>query len=85
MRDRRELKAKTLSLMTDLMKSLVSEEEADSITKDTVMSQLGKRTYYRDHATGSIKLGLCYKQIRKEVKKNPQVTVAEIKKKHKLE
>lgn len=70
--------------MTDLMKTLVEPEQASSITPEMVMAQLGKRTYYRDQMTGEIKLGLCYKQIRKEVKRNPYVTLQQIKEKHKL-
>lgn len=84
MKDKRVLKAKTISILTDLMKSLVSEDQAASITKEAVMAQLGKRTYYRNQETGSIHLGLCYKQVRKEVKRNPNVTVADIKRKNKL-
>lgn len=81
---KRFLKHQTLNIMTELLKTLVEPEQASSITKDTVMAQLGKRTYYRDQLSGSIKLGLCYKQIRKEVKKNPYVTVDQIRKIHKL-
>ena len=78
------LKHRTLVIMTALLKSLVSPEQAESITKESVIAQLGKRTYYRNATTGSIHLGLCYKQIRNEVKKNPYVTVADIKAKNKL-
>lgn len=70
--------------MTELLKSLVDPEQADNITVENVMTQLGKRSYYKDQATGAVKLGLCYKQIRKEVKKNPYVTVGQIKKIHRL-
>lgn len=81
---RQLLKHRTLTLMVELLKELVPEEHRESINKQTAMQQLGKRTYYKDHDTGVIKLGLCYKQLRKEVKANPYITVAEIKQKHKL-
>lgn len=81
---KRFLKHQTLRLMTDLLKSLVEPEQAKDISKESVMSQLGKRTYYRNQMTGSIHLGLCYKQVRKEVKKNPYVTVDYLKEKHHL-
>lgn len=81
---KRVLKARTLGIMTELLKTLVSEEEATGITKEVVMKQLGKKTYYRNQTTGSIHLGLCYKQIRKEVKRNPSVTVEDIRRKNKL-
>ena len=81
---KRFLKHQTLNIMTELLKSLVAPEEAASITRNSVMAQLGKRTYYKNQETGVIHLGLCYKQIRKEVKKNPYVTVAEIRSKNKL-
>lgn len=70
--------------MIDLMRELVPEDQQEYITKESVLAQLKKPTYYKDPDTGQVKLGLCYKQIRKEVKKNPYVTVAELKKKHKL-
>jgi len=82
---KRFLKHQTLTIMTELLKSLVDPEDAAGITRDNVMSQLGKRTYYKDQETGVIHLGLCYKQIRNEVKKNPYITVEEIKKKNRLE
>lgn len=81
---KQKLKARTLSIMVDLMKTLVTEDQAKDITKEAVMSQLGKRTYYKDQTTGVIHLGLCYKQIRKEVKRNPNVTVDDIRRKNKL-
>ena len=81
---KQKLKARTLGIMVDLMKTLVSPEQAESITKEAVITQLGKRTYYKDQNTGTIHLGLCYKQIRKEVKKNPNVTVDDIRRKNKL-
>jgi ribosomal protein S25 len=81
---KRFLKHQTLNIMTELLKSLVEPEEAASVTRETVMKQLGKRSYYKDQDTGVIHLGLCYKQIRKEVKKNPYVTVADIRSKNKL-
>ena len=71
--------------MTELLKSLVPLEQVESITRDNVMSQLGKRSYYRDQSKGNIRLGLCYKQIRNEVKKNPYVTVGQIKAINRLE
>lgn len=81
---KRSLKARTITILTDLMKTLVSEQEAASITKGAVMSQLGKRTYYKNQSTGCVHLGLCYKQVRKEVKRNPLVTMEDIKRKNKL-
>ena len=84
MRNKRELKAKTNGLLMELMKSFVPEDQADSITKEGTMAQLGRRTYYKDQTTGTVHLGLCYKQVRKELKKNPNVTVADIRAKNKL-
>jgi hypothetical protein len=84
MRNKRELKAKTIGLLMELMKSFVPEDQADSITKEGTMAQLGRRTYYKDQTTGTVHLGLCYKQVRKELKKNPNVTVADIRAKNKL-
>lgn len=81
---KRNLKAKTIGLLVALMKTFVSEDQQDSITLQGTMAQLGKRTYYRDATTGSIRLGLCYRQVRKEVKRNPNVTVDDIRRKHKL-
>jgi hypothetical protein len=77
--NKRFIKNQTLTVMTELLKSLVEPEQAEGITKHTVMSQIGKRSYYKDQDTGVIRLGLCYKQIRKEVKKNPYITVKQIK------
>ena len=82
---KRFLKHQTLTVMTGLLQSLVSPEEAKGITRDNVMAQLGKRSYYRDQSKGNIRLGLCYKQIRNEVKKNPYVTVGQIKAINRLE
>jgi hypothetical protein len=84
MRNKREVKAKTIGLLMALMQSFVSEDQADSITKEGTLAQLGRRTYYKDQTTGTIRLGLCYKQVRKEVKRNPNVTVADIRAKNKL-
>jgi hypothetical protein len=84
MRNKRELKEKTIGLLMELMKSFVPEDQADSITKEGTMAQLGRRTYYKDQTTGTVHLGLCYKQVRKELKKNPNVTVADIRAKNKL-
>lgn len=81
---KRFLKNQTLALMTELLKSLVDPEQAASITVGNVMTQLGKRSYYKEQDTGVIRLGLCYKQIRKEVKENPYVTVSHIKEINKL-
>lgn len=76
------LKHRTITLLTDILKSLVSPEQAEGITKEAVMMQLGKRTYYRNQDTGTIHLGLCYKQVRKMVKENPYTTVTDVKTKH---
>ncbi len=84
MRNKRTLKAKTIELLMDLMRSFVPEDQADTVTKEGTLAQLGRRTYYRNQTTGSIHLGLCYKQVRKEVKRNPNVTVADIRAKNKL-
>lgn len=81
---KQKLNRKSLSILTELLKSLVSTEQASSITKEAVMSQLGKRTYFKNQETGSVHLGLCFRQVRKEVKRNPNVTVDDIKRKHKL-
>jgi hypothetical protein len=81
---KRTLKAKTISILTDLLKSFVSPEEAGSVTKEAVMTQLGRRTYFKDQFKGNIRLGLCYKQVRKEIKKKPNVTVGDIRAMHKL-
>lgn len=81
---KRLLKHRTLGILEDLLKSMVDPEQASSITPESVMAQLGKRTYYRNQSTGAIHLGLCYKQVRKEVKANPYVTVQQIKEKHNL-
>lgn len=78
------LKHRTIKLMTELLKTLVEPSQAEGITKESVMSQLGTRTYYRNQETGSIHLGLCYKQVRKMVKENPYVTVEQVKAKHNL-
>jgi poly-D-alanine transfer protein DltD len=82
--NKRLLKHRTLVILEDLLKSLVTPDQAVSITRESVMAQLGKRTYYKDQNTGTVHLGLCYKQVKKEVKKNPYVTVQQIKEKHKL-
>jgi len=82
--NKRLLKHRTLVILEDLLKSLVTPDQAVSITRESVMAQLGKRTYYKDQNTGTVHLGLCYKQVKKEVKKNPNVTVADIKRKNKL-
>ena len=82
--NKRFLKAQTIKLMTELLKSLIPPEYGMDMTKDVVMKQLGKKSCYKDQDTGVIHLGLCYKQIRNEVKKNPYVTVEQIKKKNKL-
>lgn len=84
MRNKRTLKAKTIELLMDLMRSFVPEDQASSVTKEGTLAQLGRRTYYRNQTTGSIHLGLCYKQVRNEVKLNPNVTVADIRAKNKL-
>jgi hypothetical protein len=81
---KRDLKNKAVTLLVDLMKSFVDAEQAALVTKEAAMTQLGKRSYFKDQVSGAIKLGLCYRQVRKEVKKNPNVTVADIKRKHKL-
>lgn len=81
---KRNLKTKAINLLVDLMKSFVDAEQATLVTKEGAMTQLGKRSYFKDQTTGAIKLGLCYRQVRKEVKRNPNVTVADIKRKHKL-
>lgn len=78
------LKHRTITLLTELLKSLVEPDQAKGITKDMVMTQLGRRSYYRNQETGSIHLGLCYKQVRKMVKENPYITVAQVKEKHNL-
>jgi hypothetical protein len=82
---KRFLKHQTLTVMTELLQSLVPPEQAKDITRDNVMAQLGKRSYYKEQATGTIRLGLCYKQIRNEVKKNPYVTVGQIRELNRLE
>jgi hypothetical protein len=82
---KRFLKHQTLTVMTELLQTLVTPEQAKDITRDNVMTQLGKRSYYKDQETGVIRLGLCYKQIRNEVKKNPYVTVGQIKAINRLE
>ncbi len=81
---KRLLKHRTMILLEDLLKSLVTPEQAESITRESVMSQLGKRTYYKNQDTGTVRLGLCYKQVRKEVKANPYITVDDLKEKHNL-
>lgn len=81
---KRKLKARTIELLTGLMKTLVSPEQAKDITREAVLTQLGRRTYYKNQETGTVHLGLCYKQVRKEVKKNPSVTVEDIKRINKL-
>jgi len=81
---KRKLKARTVQLLTDLMKTLVAPDQAKDITREAVLTQLGRRTYYKNQETGTIHLGLCYKQVRKEVKKNPNVTVEDIKRINKL-
>ena len=81
---KRFLKAQTIQLMTELLIDLIPPEEGMDMTKDVVMKQLGKKSYYKDQDTGVIHLGLCYKQIRNEVKKNPYVTMQQIKTKNKL-
>lgn len=81
---KRLLKHRTLVILEALLKSLVTPEQAASITRESVMAQLGKKTYYKNQDTGTVHLGLCYKQVRKEVKRNPYVTVQQIKEKHKL-
>jgi hypothetical protein len=81
---KRFLKAQTIQLMTELLMDLIPPEEGMDMTKDVVMKQLGKKSYYKDQDTGVIHLGLCYKQIRNEVKKNPYVTMQQIKTKNKL-
>lgn len=81
---KRNLKAKSINLLVELMKSFVDTEQASLVTKEGAMTQLGKRSYFKDQITGAVKLGLCYRQVRKEVKRNPNVTVADIKRKHKL-
>lgn len=82
MRNKRALKATTINLLTGFMKTLVNDDQV--ITTEGVLSQLGRRTYYKDQTTGVIKLGLCYKQVRGMVKKDPSVTVADIKRLHKI-
>jgi hypothetical protein len=81
---KRKLKARTVQLLTDLMKTLVTPDQAKDITREAVLTQLGRRTYYKNQETGTVHLGLCYKQVRKEVKKNPNVTVEDIKRINKL-
>lgn len=81
---KRLLKHRTIVLMIDLLKTLVPTEQADSITKEAVLSQLGRKTYYRNQETGTIHLGLCYKQVRKMLKKDPYVTVDRVREVHKL-
>lgn len=81
---KRLLKHRTISLLTELLKDLVEPEQASSITTEAVMSQLGRRSYYRNQDTGAIHLGLCYKQVRKMVKENPYTTVSQVKEKHNL-
>lgn len=81
---KRLLKHRTVTLMTELLKSLVEPEQADSVTKESVMAQLGRKTYYRNQETGTVHLGLCYKQIRDMVKKDPYVTVEQVKEVHNL-
>jgi hypothetical protein len=81
---KRKLKARTVQLLTDLMKTLVAPDQAKDITREAVLTQLGRRTYYKNQETGTVHLGLCYKQVRNEVKKNPNVTVEDIKRINKL-
>jgi hypothetical protein len=81
---KQKLNRKSIGILTELLKSLVNPDQAEGIDRATVMSQLGKRTYFKDQITGAVKLGLCFRQVRKEVKRNPNVTVEDIKRKHKL-
>lgn len=84
MLNKRELKRKTISLLTELMKSLLPEEQQSAVTKEGVLQQLGKRSYYKEQNTGVVRLGLCYKGVRQEVKRNPSVTHVDIKQKYNL-
>jgi hypothetical protein len=78
------IKHQTIQLMKELLKSLVDPEQANSITTESVMAQLGRKTHYKNQETGTIHLGLCYKQLRKMVKENPHVTVDQVKAVHNL-
>jgi len=71
-------------LMHELVRSMLSPEEAENITKEQLEKQFPDVSYYKDQDTGVRKLGLCRKQVRKMIKMNPYVTVEDFKKANNL-
>ena len=73
------LKRQTTNILQEILKGLVSPEEALKVTKKGVYNQFPKSSHYKDNDTGVIKVGLSFRGVRKLLKKNPYITVGDVK------
>jgi len=73
------LNRQTTNILLEILKGLVSPEEALSITKKGVYKQFPKSSHYKDNDTGVIKVGLSFRGVKKLLKKDPYITVENVK------
>ena len=73
------IKRQTFAILQQILMDLLEPEEAAKVTKKGVQKQFPKASYFKDHDTGEIKVGVSFKGVRKLVKKNPYISVADVK------
>lgn len=74
------MKRKTLYILHQILCERVEPDVAEKLTVNDVYRQFPKASYFKSQDNGEIRVGLSYKGVRKLVKKNPYVTVEEVKK-----
>ena len=73
------IKRQTFAILQQILMDLLPEEEQANVTAKGVQKQFPKASYFKDHSTGQVKVGLSFKGVRKLVKRNPFILVGDVK------
>ena len=72
------LKRYTEYLMFELLKSMLTPEQAEGLSMKDAHRQFPKVSYFKNNQTGEIRVGLSFRGVRKLIKKYGAITVEDV-------
>ena len=65
-------------LMFELLKSMLTPEQAEGLSMKDAYKQFPRVSYFKHQQTGEIRVGLSFRGVRKLIKKHGMITVEDI-------